>query len=418
MLNEVRKAAFSLRKNKSKDTTENNEEEEEDNNNVENNNNMAIMISEEWESWYPQEWLGWCRYGVPSDDPTQLWVTATITDGPVNNETPLKDEGKNKKDKKSIGRASQRDRGMSSLSETKQNHEKNTLLAHHSYQVDEELRINSSNHDLKLIQLIKERASSDAERDMSNVLMDRYIKQEQEMLIERLNAKDALLQRKKEENSIMKSTPITLPTTTQKMVPSHETSSHVECGDDYDEEETTFECTPFEAFYAAIQPESYIREFNPPASYSGQFSPSSQGDGESASSQGDFTEPTAPYDVSQPLSNIFIQPRSIAENTEKLIRHASLPCSSFSVQATSTSCNSGVSRPPLPTRNNPSSVTLQPSRKYVTRSSPANEKKTASVTNPFLGKDWEYINTLLHKKYHIHHSNPGVITQENFNIFL
>jgi hypothetical protein len=92
------------------------------------------------------EWLGWCRYGVPCDDPTTFWVTATIADGPVDDVAPFVDDGKSKK--KSTSRASQREREMSSISETKQSHDKNTILAHHSFQVDEELRINSTNHDL------------------------------------------------------------------------------------------------------------------------------------------------------------------------------------------------------------------------------------------------------------------------------
>ena len=107
MLIEVRKAAFALRRNESKETSDTVEEEEDEN--VENDNTTLPPISEEWKSWYPQEGLGWCRYGVPSDDPSPYWVTATITDGPTDVETPFHEDWKSKKDKKSTGRALQRD---------------------------------------------------------------------------------------------------------------------------------------------------------------------------------------------------------------------------------------------------------------------------------------------------------------------
>jgi hypothetical protein len=54
MLNEVRKAALALRRNESKETSDTVEEEEDEN--VENNNTTLPPISEEWKSWYPQEW--------------------------------------------------------------------------------------------------------------------------------------------------------------------------------------------------------------------------------------------------------------------------------------------------------------------------------------------------------------------------
>jgi hypothetical protein len=413
ILNEVRKAAFALRKNKSNNI----EEEEEENSNMENNNNNTLMISEEWESWYPQEWLGWCRYGVPCDYPTPYWVTASIADGPVDDVAPFVDDGKSKK--KSNSRATQREREMSSISETRQSNDKNTILAHHSFQVDEELRINSTNHDIKLIQMIKDRAKSDAERERGDVLMDKYMEQEEKLLLTRMEYRTTLIERNIKGTDALKSTPVSLSSTTSRptIAPSHVTSSHVNSEDDYDADETTYECTPMEQFLGDINNPSYIREFHPSASFSGQFSPSSQGDGDSATSQGDFTGPTAPYDEdAEAIPNIINVLPSITENTHKPSRNASLPCSSFSVEVASTSRTSGVSRPPRPTRNNASSVTLQPSRPYITRSSPALQKKPTTTSNPFAGHDWEHVNRLLHGKYHIHHSNPGVIVQDNFNI--
>ena len=351
------------------------------------------------------------------DDPTTYWVTATIEDGPVDNVAPFVDDGKSKK--KSNSRATQREREMSSISETRQSNDKNTILAHHSFQVDEELRINSTNHDIKLIQMIKDRAKSDTERERGDVLMDKYMEQEEQLLISRMEYKTTLIERNVKGTNALKSTPVSLSSTTSRptIAPSHVTSSHVNSEDDYDADETTYECTPMEQFLGDIEKKSYIREFHHPASFSGQFSPLSQGDGDSATSQGDFTEPTAPYDEdTESISNIIIVPSSIAENTHKPLRNASLPCSSFAVEVSSTSRTSGVSRPPRPTKNNASSVTLQPSRGYITRSSPALSKKPTSTSNPFAGHDWEHVNKLLHGRYHIHHSNPGVIVQDDFNI--
>lgn len=75
MLNEVRKEAFSLRKTKS--TSSNEEEEEED-------NEENISLTEEWTSWYPQEWIGWVMYGAPSENPTEHWVHQPTSKGPTN----------------------------------------------------------------------------------------------------------------------------------------------------------------------------------------------------------------------------------------------------------------------------------------------------------------------------------------------
>ena len=113
-----------------------------------------------------------------------------------------------------------------------------------------------------------------------------------------------------------------------------------------------------ERLYDDTRNHSYIGEFDPPASFSGQFSPSENLNGESATSQGDFTGATELYHDDVPLSNIVILPTSIAEITRKSLCTASQPCSSFAVQVTSTSRSSGVSRPPLPNRNNSPSVTL------------------------------------------------------------
>ena len=54
------------------------DEEEED---IDESN--SLVIAEEWETWYPQEWIGWCLYGVPSEKPTEFWVHQPVSNGPT-----------------------------------------------------------------------------------------------------------------------------------------------------------------------------------------------------------------------------------------------------------------------------------------------------------------------------------------------
>ena len=55
MLNVGRKAAFVMRKSKSASSGGNNEDEEEE---IEESNTSTLLtIDEEWEDWYPQEWI-------------------------------------------------------------------------------------------------------------------------------------------------------------------------------------------------------------------------------------------------------------------------------------------------------------------------------------------------------------------------
>ena len=41
-----------------------------------------IKAKEDWENWYPMEWIAWTTFGVPSDEPTVHWVNEAIEDGP------------------------------------------------------------------------------------------------------------------------------------------------------------------------------------------------------------------------------------------------------------------------------------------------------------------------------------------------
>lgn len=85
MLNEVRKEAFNLRKNKAQSNAD--EEDEDD------NDESAPSLAEEWSTWYPQEWIGWIMYGTPSENPTEHWVNQPSSNGPTDVEHYVDDKG-------------------------------------------------------------------------------------------------------------------------------------------------------------------------------------------------------------------------------------------------------------------------------------------------------------------------------------
>ena len=43
---------------------------------------LSLKAKEDWENWYPMEWIAWTTFGVPSDEPTVHWVNEAIEDGP------------------------------------------------------------------------------------------------------------------------------------------------------------------------------------------------------------------------------------------------------------------------------------------------------------------------------------------------
>ncbi len=85
MLNEVRKEAFSMRKTKTINSVDDEEEEE-------NEETASSSLVEEWEMWYPQEWIGWVMYGTPAENPTEHWVNQPSSNGPTDAEHYFVDE--------------------------------------------------------------------------------------------------------------------------------------------------------------------------------------------------------------------------------------------------------------------------------------------------------------------------------------
>ena len=65
--------------------TENEDEEDADESSSISEGTLPALV-EEWESWYPQEWVGWIMYGVPSENPTDHWVHQPTSEGPTDSE--------------------------------------------------------------------------------------------------------------------------------------------------------------------------------------------------------------------------------------------------------------------------------------------------------------------------------------------
>ena len=109
MLAEVRKEAFDLRKCKISSNAD--EEDEEENEEI-----APTSIAEEWSTWFPQEWIGWYMFGVPSENPTEHWVNQPASSGPTDVENYYTDEKGLCSSKKLPGRHCQREKANSEVS--------------------------------------------------------------------------------------------------------------------------------------------------------------------------------------------------------------------------------------------------------------------------------------------------------------
>lgn len=111
MLSEVRKEAFSMRFNKSEKslttTTAIDDEDEEQDEAV---SSSTIAGPEAWSNWFPQEWVAWVMYGVPSENPSEHWVNMPISNGPTEVEHYFTDSKGNKSSKRPPGRTNQREK--------------------------------------------------------------------------------------------------------------------------------------------------------------------------------------------------------------------------------------------------------------------------------------------------------------------
>ena len=83
---EVRKEAFHARKSRATS-----KEEDADEPSSISEGTLPALV-EECETRYPQEWVGWIMYGVPSENPTEHWVHQPTSEGHTDTEHFLTDE--------------------------------------------------------------------------------------------------------------------------------------------------------------------------------------------------------------------------------------------------------------------------------------------------------------------------------------
>ena len=126
---------------------------------------------EQWQTWYPQEWIGWVLFGAPSEEPKKAWVTQSISEGP---EIALDEASKAQSAKRPYGRNVQRERETASKTTSKQASDILTLQSSHIMQVDQELEMNKRLHDLATISMMEEVAINNEER-VSQHLFNRHL---------------------------------------------------------------------------------------------------------------------------------------------------------------------------------------------------------------------------------------------------
>ena len=139
------------------ETAEKHDDEDEE---TDKGTQSSTQLTEGWTSWYPQEWIGWVMFGLPSENPTDLWVNQPISSGPSTRN--LMDEEKGTK--KPAGRNVQREKYSFESVSTKLSVDNNTMRAQHLMQVNEELEHTRSSRDLKIIEMMLRRAKTEASK--------------------------------------------------------------------------------------------------------------------------------------------------------------------------------------------------------------------------------------------------------------
>jgi hypothetical protein len=164
MLAEVRKEAFAMRFNKTEKssttaTNADDEEEEQD-----ETTSSTIMGPEAWTNWYPQEWVAWVMYGVPSENPTEHWVNMPFSNGPTEVEHYYTDSKGNKSSKRPPGRTNQREKVIMDSIVTKQKSSELTIRARQIVLQDEELEMTRSARDLAVIERLAKNADTEEKK--------------------------------------------------------------------------------------------------------------------------------------------------------------------------------------------------------------------------------------------------------------
>ena len=369
-MNEVRREAFSMRKTKKSVNGDEKDEDEDDEEGDENPSNSCPLSVDAWITWYPQEWIGWVMYGTPCDKPTHHWVTQNISEGPSDEPTYYEDETGKKSSKKPPGRVLQRERANNETTTSRVTTDTNTLVSHRIVQGDREARIVQSTYDLKMINILKANADTDEKLERVNEYYEEFLINESDLLGERMREQRALreqkhadakakLERESKSNSRVLPTPSPV-NINQESLPVNTPNNDI------------------------LYPLEY--QHNGESSYNGLAN------GREFPSQMEFPQ-------------VRDEDMNYAKPSESSI---SKPTMSFSIvsnnRARPTSSNAPISgRPPLVP--NPSLV--------LTRSRSPQAIKSPAPENPYCGKDWEYINSTLHRKYPM--EEPGLISLIDFN---
>ena len=140
------------------------------------------VLTEEWEQWFPQEWIGWVIWGVPSESPTEHWVNQPSSEGPTDTENFITDDNGKRVSKKPPGRNHQREREATDSTATKTTSNNNTMMSHRLIQVDQELQIANSSHNLRIIELLKLNASTEEEINVANEYYNEFLLHEGDLL--------------------------------------------------------------------------------------------------------------------------------------------------------------------------------------------------------------------------------------------
>lgn len=441
MLNEVRKEAFSMRKTK-KTEKEGGEEEEDDDEETQlpegSHEISSIVGSEKWETWYPMEWIGWVMYGTPSENPTTHWVNQPTSSGPTDVDHYYTDEAGKRVSKKPPGRNVQRQREQTDTINTKTVADGNTMLSQRIVQMNAELAIASSAHQLQIIDRLQKNAKTAEEIEDAADLYREYLQDEAETVRKSLaekrakRLKDVVTTAITTGPNLCDNTP-NIPRDVQDLSTSNSVQSsnapmeamyHAQ----YDNESDDM-FTPYENMIGFE--DSYPNQSNQPQSYSGQIFNLPHSTSESM----DFTQSTSPTQLYVSESSASQSSRSGPSNTRistvilpsRPIIPDSCPSQSSSIGESLLCFQIGVEptvvtkgRPPLAPRTKtiPPTVALEKGRSYNTRNTPAksNQLPTIQDINPYRNKDYEYVNTILHGRYPI--IKPGVLTMKNFDFIM
>ena len=157
---DVRKEAYALRGKSSNDDPPDDPEEplntstnSRTTSSSSSSSSKVIKSKEDWESWYPMEWLAWITYGVPSAEPSEHWVCENVSDGPKSAVEK----------RKPAGRVDQRKREADLKTEAKTSTNVISLLSTNSLIAQSELAISSRQDDLQQINLIIQMARTPIE---------------------------------------------------------------------------------------------------------------------------------------------------------------------------------------------------------------------------------------------------------------